>query len=588
MDTKQSIQSKIAEFLKGLGVDQEVVLEVPKDKEHGDLTTNIALKSAKLASINPIELAKKISELFENSTDVSKVEIAGPGFLNFYLNKNITKSLVNTILANPNFGETNTINQKWLIEHTSPNPNKAMHLGHLRNNVTGMAIANIAKAAGADVTTDAIDNNRGIAIAKLMWGYLKFANKDPSKQIEDIKYWSQNKSEWRTPADAGITSDKFMDSLYVKGSEDFKNLEVEQKVRQLVIDWEAEDKITWDLWETVLNYVYQGQARTLRRLNSHWDHVWHEHEHYKEGKDIVEKGLEKGIFVKLPDGAIVTNLKEYKIPDTVVIKKDGTSLYITQDLALTKKKIDKFNPDKIFWVIGPEQSLAMNQVFAVSNQLGFGPLDKFVHIAYGFISIKGQGKMSSRAGNVIYIDDLLDNARETVIEKIKNETLTQEQKLDVAEKVGLAAVKYSILKVGRTTDTAFDFETSLSFDGDSGPYLMYTYARCASILKQHAKQTIQLKEFENIYNTPEESELIRLLGTFPDAVKEAAINYSPNLICNYLFELAQSFNKFYNQHSVLKAETEELVQSRIALTAAVAQVVKKGLSLLGIQTVDAM
>ena len=588
MDTRQIIQQKIQEYLKTLGIDQEVILEVPKDKEHGDLTSNIVLKSAKLLGKNPIELANAIIELFKDSTELSNVEIAGPGFLNFYINKTLTKSLISQILDNPNFGETKTINQKWLIEHTSPNPNKAMHLGHLRNNVTGMAIANIAKAAGADVVTDCIDNNRGIAIAKLMWGYLKFANKDSNKLTEDINYWSNNKSEWMTPEDANLTPDKFMDKMYVKASEDFKNSEVEQKVRQLVIDWEFEDKVTWDLWHTVLDYVYAGQKKTLERLSSHWDYVWHEHEHYKEGKDIVEQGLKKGIFVKLADGAIVTNLKEYKIPDTIVIKKDGTSLYITQDLALTKKKIDKFNPDKIFWVIGPEQSLAMSQVFAISNQLGFGPLEKFNHIAYGFISIKGQGKMSSRAGNVIYIDDLLDDARDSVIEKIKNDNLTEEQKQEVAEKVGVAAVKYSILKVGRTTDTAFDFETSLSFEGDSGPYLMYTYARCASMLRQFGKTIAVPQNLEAIYNTPEESDLLRLLASFTDVIKEAAINYSPNLVCGYLFELSQCFNKFYNQHSVLKAENNELIESRVALTAATSSVIKKGLALLGIDTVEAM
>lgn len=588
MNVKDNIRQKLDEFMQSQGIDISYDVSVPKDPTHGGFTTNFALVASRQLKQSPIATATRIRDLFKDEDYLSKTEIAGPGFLNFYINQNLTKALVNNIISSSNYGESKSINQKWLIEHTSPNPNKSMHLGHLRNNVTGVAIANIARAAGAQVTVDAIDNNRGIAIAKLMWGYLKFANKDQSKQIEDIKYWFEHQSEWMTPEEAGLSSDKFMDGMYVKGSEDFKNPEVEQKVRQLVVDWEAEDNLTWELWKTVLDYVYQGQAKTLSRLGSNWDHVWHEHEHYKEGKEIVEQGLSKGIFIKLPDGAIVTNLKEYKIPDTIVIKKDGTSLYITQDLALTKKKIDKFNPDKIFWVIGPEQSLAMKQVFAVSNQLGFGPLEKFNHIAYGFISIKGQGKMSSRAGNVIYIDDLLDEARDSVMEKIKNDELTEDQKREVAEKVGIAAVKYSILKVGRTTDTAFDFDTSLSFEGDSGPYLMYSYARCASILRQYEKPVEEVQNFENIYNTAEEVELLRILNNFPEVVKESANNYAPNLVCSYLFELAQSFNKFYNQHSVLKAENEELVRSRVILTKAISIVIKKGLSLLGIDTVEAM
>lgn len=588
MNVKQLIEQKLIEYLKSIGIKQEVILEVPKDTTYGDLTTNLALKISKLLGKSPVESAKDIITFLGEINEVSKIEVAGPGFLNFYVNSNVSKSILSSILSNPNYGESRIINQKWLIEHTSPNPNKAMHLGHLRNTITGMAVSNMAKAAGAKVEMDLIDNNRGIAIAKLMWGFLKFANKDETKQIEDISYWYENQSEWKTPEDAGLSPDKFMDLMYVKGSEDFKNEDSEVKVRKLVIDWESDDKITWDLWKTVLDYVYQGQSKTLKRLGTHNDFIWHEHEHYKEGKEIIEQGLKSGIFKKLDDGAIITNLKDYKIADTIVIKKDGTSLYITQDLALTKKKIEKFNPDKLFWVIGPEQSLAMKQVFAVANQLGFGDLEMFNHIAYGFISIKGQGKMSSRAGNVIYIDDLLDDARDSVFEKIKNENLSSEQKLEVAEKVGLAAVKYSILKVGRLTDTAFDFETSLSFEGDSGPYLMYTVARANSIVKQYTDRIEEIKNLENVLNTSEEETVLRALNQFPEVVQEAAVNYAPNLICSYLFELAQSYNKFYNQHSVLKAETKELIDSRVALTLATAQVLKKGLGLLGIETVEAM
>lgn len=587
MDIKELIKTTISKYLEQLGVSVDVELETPKDKTHGDLTTNIALKVSKSLNKNPGEFANQIIELFKDLNPISKIEVAGPGFLNFYLNQNLTKSIINNILENSEFGNSNWgKDQTWLIEHTSPNPNKAMHLGHLRNNVTGMAISNLAKAVGVNVIMDCIDNNRGIAIAKLMWGYLKFANKDSLKNVEDINYWYNNQEEWLTPEDLNVSSDKFMDMLYVKGSEDFKDPNAEAKVRKLVVDWESEDKVTWELWRKVLNYVYQGQAATLKRLGSHWDYVWHEHEHYKEGKDIVEEGLKRGIFQKLENGAIMSNLKDYKLADTIVIKKDGTSLYITQDLALTRKKIEKFHPTKMFWVIGPEQTLAMKQVFAVSDQLGFGNYKDFNHIAYGFISIKGQGKMSSRAGNVIYIDDLLNDARDTVLERIKNESLSNEEKTVVAEKVGLAAVKYSILKVGRLTDTAFDFETSLAFDGDSGPYLMYTYARASSILKQ--KNADSVKDLENAYNTVEEQDIIRLLNTFENTVLESAINYSPNIVANFLFELAQAFNKFYNQHSVLKAETEDLISSRVALTAATAKVLKKGLTLLGIETVESM
>lgn len=590
MDINESIKTTILGYLKDIGIsDFEVVFDTPKDKAFGDLTTNIALKVAKQAEKSPLEVAKDISALFGGNNQIEKVEVAAPGFLNFYLNKSLTKEVVNMIILEPDFGTSKWgSGQTWLIEHTSPNPNKAMHLGHLRNNVTGMAVSNLSKAIGVNIVMDCIDNNRGIAIAKLMWGFLKFANKDQSKQVEDLNEWYNNQDEWQTPQDLNLSSDKFMDQLYVKGAEDFKNPQVEEKIRKLVVDWENEDEKTWELWKKVLDYVYAGQAATLKRLGSHWDYIWHEHEHYQEGKEIVEEGLKKGIFIKTDNGAVVTNLKKYNLPDTIVIKKDGTSLYITQDLALTKRKIEKFHPDKLFWVIGPEQSLAMKQVFAVSDQLGFGKFEDFNHIAYGFISIKGQGKMSSRAGNVVYIDDLLDDARDTVLEKIKNENLTDADKFEVAEKVGLGAVKYSILKVGRLTDTAFDFNTSLSFEGDSGPYLMYTYARCASILRQSKTNVDKVENLDIVFNTEEEAQVVRILNQFSKTVFDAAINYSPNLICSYLFELAQIYNKFYNQHSVLNAQKSEDIRARVALTFAVSQVLKKGLNLLGIETVEAM
>ena len=234
------------------------------------------------------------------------------------------------------------------VEHTSPNPNKAMHIGHLRNNVTGMALANIFEAGGIKVIRDEIDNNRGIAIAKLMWGYLKFAKKD-KKEITDMKYWNDHQDEWETPEDKGLRPDLFVDELYVKGSEDYKvSEEIENLIKKLVVDWENEDKSTWSLWKKVLDYSYQGQNLTLERLGNKWDKIWREHEHYKAGKEMVTSGLKKGVFKKLPDGAIITQLEKYGIPDTVVVKKDGTSLYITQDLALTKLKKEAFHANRIF------------------------------------------------------------------------------------------------------------------------------------------------------------------------------------------------------------------------------------------------
>jgi len=560
-------------------------LEHPKEESHGDYAVNIAMQLASVLRRSPVQIAQEIAEKIKLPAGVASVEVVQPGFINFWLDQpwllqNIDQiELVGTKYGSSDWGKGKT----WLIEHTSPNPNKAMHLGHLRNNVTGMAIANLWEAIGITVIRDAVDNNRGISIAKLMWGFLKFARKDEKTTPPDIAHWSAHPDQWHTPESLHTRPDRFMDRLYTLAAEDCKaDPEVDQKVRQMVVDWEAKDETTWKLWKHVLDYVYTGQNMTFARLGNKWDKVWHEHEHYQKGKDYVEEGLKKGIFRRLESGAILTDLEKYKLPDTVVIKSDGTSLYITQDLALTDLKQKVLHPDKTFWVIGPEQSLAMKQVFAVSEQLGIGKREDFVHIAFGYMSIKGQGKMSSRLGNVIYIDDLIDTAKEVVVEQMKERAFASpEEKERVAEEIAVGSVKYSILKVGRMTDTAFDFATSLSVEGDSGPYLQYTYARSQSVL---AKAQGELSPISaEIKLNSAELAVLRWLYRYPETVQAAAMQFAPNCLANYLYELAQRFNTFYNSNQILvdDADTQNF---RLHLTTVVAQILENGLHVLGIAT----
>lgn len=562
MNIKQEIQKSLE---KASGIKNPHV-EFSSKTEFGDYTTNIAIQN----KLNAKELISKLNDDNDLKKIVSKIEIAGPGFINFHLNtKVLTNNLSQIIEQKDKYGNSEKNKGKtWLIEHTSPNPNKAMHLGHLRNNILGMAIANIWQTTGVRVIRDDIDNNRGIAIAKLMWGYLKFANKN-KKEITDINYWYEHQDEWSEPSDSNIRPDRFVDELYARASIDFENEENEKKIRQIVINWEKDDKITWELWKKVLEYSYRGQQLTLKRLGNIHDKVWHEHEHYKKGKEIVEDGLKKGIFKNGKGGAIVTDLKKYNLPDTVVIKSDGTALYITQDLALTKLKIETFHPNHLFWVIGPEQSLALKQLFAVCEQLGIGKLDMFTHIAFGFMSIKGQGKMSSRKGNVVYIDDLIDEAKEKIIKmhSINN---------NLAEEIALGAIKYSILKVGRMQDIAFDFNESLSFEGNSGPYIQYTYARAQSILNKSNKKP----KLSDVIMNEEENLIERLLSRFPEIIELAATSYSPNILCEYLYNVASLFNTYYNKVQIIGSENEEF---KLALTFSVGQILKNGLNLLGIE-----
>jgi arginyl-tRNA synthetase len=344
-----------------------------------------------------------------------------------------------------------------------------------------------------------------------------------------------------------------------------------------------------------MDYSHQGQALTLKRLGNQWDHVWHEHEHYELGKEFVQKGLEQGIFRQLEDGAVLTDLKNYDLPDTILQKSDGTSLYITQDIALTYLKKQKHNADKMFWVVGPEQNLALRQMFAVCDQLGIADYNTLHHLSYGYMSLKNQGKMSSRAGNVVYIDDLIDQAKRRVQDKMNKEGLSEKEVDQLSEQVALGAVKYSILRVGRQTDMAFDFETALSLDGNSGPYLQYTHARADSVLKKAEAEADdgQIKQLGlneiwlGLELQAEEQDLLRYIYRWPEMIKEAALNYEPSTLATFLYQLAQKYNSFYNKHQILVNDSE-IRSFRLTLTQAVKQVLAKSLSLLGINAPERM
>jgi arginyl-tRNA synthetase len=594
----ESLKKSIKEYTrKEFGFDDfEPEFEIPNDPSHGDLSTNVAMKLAGRVGKNPREMAQALSsQLSAISKDfIDQVEVAGPGFVNFKFKQASFKNVIHEILKKrETFGESEMAKGKSiLIEHTSPNPTKAYHLGHLKNTVTGLSVSYLHEAVGYKVIRDCIDNNRGISVARVMWGYLKFARRDKKEDFTDINYWFDHKEEWLTPQEINIDSGMFVDGLYFKASEDFKNPEVEEKVRQLVVDWEAEDPKNWELWKLTQKWVWEGYEKVLKRINAwKFDKIWHEHELYKKGKEHVYRGVEEGIFKKLEDGAVLTDLKkDFNLPDTILIKKDGTSLYITQDLELSYLKRETFKVDEMMWCIGPEQSLAMKQMFAACSQLGFGKYEDYHHLAYGFILVKGKSgnpeKMSSRAGNVVYVNQLIDRAKEDIKKYIKNTKISAEEIEEISEKVAIGAIKYGLLKVNRLQDMVFDYEETIALEGNSGPYIMYTYARAKSVLGQAESK---LTDFDNlVFNNEQEIEVLKKLGEFSDTVKDAATSYAPNRVATYIYELSQIFNRFYNTLSILNAETEAEKISRLALTEATSIVLKNGLNLLGIETVEKM
>lgn len=579
------IRAAIENFAQNLGAPAAADLSLPNYAEHGDLTTNIALRINKTTGKAPKDIAQDLCAYLEKELPelIDHTTVAGPGFVNIFFSRDAKKNILDAILSNKNiFNTAHEDKVKWVIEHTSPNPNKAMHLGHLRNNLVGMSLSNLIENAGGEVVRDAVDNNRGIAIAKAMYGFLALERKDVSTPIT-IDAWIKNKTAWYTPEERGIRPDVFVTNCYT-GAEALRkdNEQIDQEIRRMVVDWENKDQSTWELWQHILDYSYAGMQMTLKRLGNRWDNVWHEHEHYEKGKQYIEEGLQKGIFKRLEDGAVLTQIEEkYGIPETILLKNDGTALYITQDIALTDLKKKKYNADKLVWVIGPEQTLAMRQLFAVCEQLGIGKVEDFIHIAYGYMGLKDEDghfkKMSSRAGTVLLIDDLLDIVKEKIIEA-RGEDMPDE----LAEKIALAAVKFSILKCEKNLNMAFSVEESVNLNGDSGVYVLYTYARIQSILREGENRGIQPEtQIGGVAG-----EVVRMLASYPMVLASAHKHLSVHPIAHYLLALAAAFNKFYGEQKIL--DDAPNMPEKLAVLDAVAKTIRHGLSILNIETVDKM
>jgi len=590
-ETIADIESGITDFISGYGIEGvEVSLEKPSDLKFGDMSSNIALRYANEVGKKPYEFAKNLRDhlIAQNLKNIKQIEIVGQGYINISFDAAFHKGLVQEIIkSSGEYGKNNSLsNTRWVIEHTSPNPNKAMHLGHLRNNLVGMSLVNVLSWNGAHVISDAVDNNRGIAITKMMWGFLEYMKKEKNTPT-DLTHWISDPQKWYTPEEKGLLPDIFATQCYILGESDFKeNKEVENTVRNLVVQWEADNNDVRKLWSHVLSYAYEGMKRTLDRLGNHWDKVWHEHEHYQEGKKYVHDGLKKGIFRRLEDGAVLTDLIKYNLPDTILLKNDGTSLYITQDIALTALKKETYKANKLIWVIGPEQSLAMKQLFAVCEQLGFGQLGEFTHVSYGYVGLKdangGFKKMSSRAGTVVLIDDVIDSVKSKILARlsIKQDDQSDDDLNKCSEKLALAAVKFSILKSDRNQDLTFDADESIKTTGDSGIYVLYAYVRTQAILRKKQKDDLVPDNIDDGL----ELDIVKQLMFFPTVVNRAKEDLSTHHIAQYLLELCSAFNSWYSKETVLDGSERE--SYKLAVTKSVGIVIKNGLSILGIDTVE--
>lgn len=603
---------------------EDVLLEHPTNPEHGDYSTNLALRIKKRNFPTPWDLANQIVNTMRSQglpECIAKIEVTQPGFVNLWLQDDfLVKQTQRVLKEKAKYGSSSALNgRKILLEHTSPNPQTTIMLGHLRNNFLGMSMTNILEFLGAKVTKDCIVNDRGVHLCKSIWGYLVFSQKRvglPKTQLKNfrkvtnqqikrliakknwqelLQAWMKKKSGWWQPKDLNLKPDHANLIWYVLGSRAYDlSEEVRAQMEEILIAWEKENKDVWQVWRRILGWSDKGYQQTYERVGSVHDYVWHEHKLYKSGKELVYKGLKKGVF-RESKGVIVSDLSKYGLSDTVLIKSDGTAVYHTYDLNLTLQKKKKFPADLYIWDIGVEQSLYFRQLFAMAEQLGIGKRDSFFHLAYALINFKGGKKMSTRRGEVIMTDEILDELHRRALEVIKASNqelrgkLSKRQLKQLAEKVAVGAIKYSLLKFSRDTTIYFDPDESLSLEGNSGPYLQYTYARCQSVLKKvNIKENSLARSDLVIRFVDEELAILRTLYKFPEVVLEAGENFAPNLICNFLFDLAHKYNLFYNKLPILKAGSEELRSFRLALTITVGQVIKNGLNLLGIGTPERM
>lgn len=565
-----------------------VVLSYPPTLEMGDYASNAALVLAKQLKMSPKEVAEKIvAEISKQKSGIGKVEIAG-GFVNFTLEPEVWAQQVLSEISEQKteYGKSKIGKpEKIMVEYLSPNTNKPLHLGHLRNGVTGVAVINTLSASGQSVMKAEIINDRGVHICKAMLAY---------------QLWG----EGATPELSGKKPDHFFGDWYVRFAQEAeKDPTLNDRAQEMLQKWEAGDAEVRQLWLKVRQWVLDGWKQTEDVLGFTFDKVYFESEVYQLGKDVIEDGLVKGVFHKNEKGNVVFDLspeqfgtdEEGNVKVITVLRADGTSLYYTQDLGLQTSRVAEYHLDRIVHVVGSEQNFYFQALFAMFKALGYAWADKLYHLSYAMVYLP-EGKMKSREGTVIDADDLIAQmtalAKEEIESRIKDlETRMPEIELMTrAQVIALGAIKFYMLKQKPTTDIYFDPKESISFEGNTGPYCLYTYARSKSILRagktENSKQKTEIS-YEEL-NSAEERNLIRQLESFPEIIKRAAEEYNPALITTFIFETCQAFNTFYTKHQVIKAESEIIKNARLHLVEATAQVIKNGLSILGIETVEEM
>lgn len=575
-----------------LSIDKVEFQATRKDFE-GDITM-VVFPLVKQLKGNPVEIGTKIGDyLVENVSMVSKFNVV-QGFLNIVIDDSYYTSFFNSILGNETFGYVapKEGDKAIMVEYSSPNTNKPLHLGHIRNNLLGYAVAEILKAAGNKVYKTQIINDRGIHICKSMLAWQKFGN-------------------GQTPESTGLKGDKLVGNFYVEFDKAYKK-EINQlkeqgmseddakkqaplmlEAQEMLRKWEAGDEEVVALWKTMNQWVYDGFAVSYKNLGVDFDSYYYESNTYLLGKDVVEDGLTKGVFYKKDDGSVWIDLTDEGLDEKLVLRADGTSVYITQDIGTAIQRVKDY-PDVggMVYTVGNEQDYHFKVLFLILKKLGFDWADRLFHLSYGMVDLPS-GKMKSREGTVVDADDLMADmtttAREISEELGKLDGLSDEEKDGLYRTIGLGALKYFILKVDPKKRILFDPKESVDFAGNTGPFIQYTYARIQSILrKSDFDYTTVISNISEKSLHEKEKELIKALAQFPEVVQQAAKSYSPALIANYTYDLVKEYNSFYQSVSILGETDETKKIFRVQLSQKVAQTIQNAIRLLGIDVPSRM
>lgn len=579
---KEQLKRRFEEAVRAAYPDQsgiDVVVEYPADPDHGDYASPVALQLSKKVGSPPREVAEAVVAALDRSDIVHAVDIAGPGFINVFITPAYLVGEVRAVLATGDRYGRNTRLQgeKVTIEYSSPNTNKPLHLGHARNNFLGMAVANLMEANGAEVTKAQIINDRGIHICKSMVAYQK---------------WGRDTS----PEGLGKKGDHFVGDYYVKyAAEEKENPALAEETKAMLKGWEGKDPDVRALWEKMNAWALAGFNETYEKIGSRFDEVTFESDISEGGRALVEKALSEGKAERIEGGALAVDLSDCGLGDSetgkkVLVRSDGTTVYMTQDLQLAVNRMEGTAVDRLIYVVGNEQDYHFKALFEVLKRFGYDWAKRLTHLSYGMVMLPS-GKMKSREGTTVDIDALVEEL-ETLAEKelaSRDMPYEGEERRHLVRVIALGALKYYILKVDAKSEMLYDPAASIDFQGNTGPYLQYTTARIRSILRRtpESETLLNVAVDPAVFIEPDEWTLLRKLPRYSEAVAVAA-DARPSLLANELFALAQAFNVFYGNHRVLEAPTPELRAARLQLSAAVAQVLKNGLDLLGIEAPERM